>query len=70
MNFFLASTIDDDYLPFRQKGLDRIFHVIDTPYPSVWHTVEDNYSALDMRYVYRFAQLLRVWLAQYLRYKP
>lgn len=33
--------IDDDHRPFMQRGVP-IFHVIPTPFPSVWHKLEVN----------------------------
>eukprot|EP00802_Teleaulax_amphioxeia_P012865 Tamp_12910.p1 GENE.Tamp_12910~~Tamp_12910.p1 ORF type:complete len:519 (-),score=56.95 Tamp_12910:212-1768(-) len=38
--------ISDDHLPWLQRGVP-ILHLIASPFPSVWHTVNDNLSALD-----------------------
>merc|ERR1712098_596814 len=39
--------IDDDHMPFYRLGYDRIIHMIPVPFPSVWHKITDDESALD-----------------------
>jgi glutaminyl-peptide cyclotransferase len=38
--------ISDDHLPFMHKGVE-ILHVIPSPFPGVWHTMEDDGEHLD-----------------------
>jgi glutaminyl-peptide cyclotransferase len=66
--FVLGPTVQDDHTPFQREGLERIFYIITRPFPSVWHTLNDNMDAVDMSYVRRLAQLMRVWVAQYMKY--
>lgn len=57
--------IEDDHLPFLAHGVP-ILHVIPTPFPSVWHTLKDDASALDWPTDYAWAMILRLWTAEYL----
>jgi len=63
-----GNSVKDDHSPFLAEGLERIFYIITRPFPSVWHTTNDDMDALDMNYIRRLAQLLRVWTAQYFKY--
>ncbi|KAH8849198.1 Glutaminyl-peptide cyclotransferase [Schistosoma japonicum] len=38
--------IDDDHLPFVEKGVP-VLHLIPMPFPSVWHTTNDNATNID-----------------------
>lgn len=42
-NVFIA----DDHLPFHQRGLRNILHIIPSPFPTVWHRLADNGDAID-----------------------
>jgi glutaminyl-peptide cyclotransferase len=37
----------DDHVPFHQAGFRQILHLIPSPFPSVWHRMADDGSALD-----------------------
>eukprot|EP00735_Rhodelphis_limneticus_P001246 TRINITY_DN11829_c0_g1::TRINITY_DN11829_c0_g1_i1::g.16565::m.16565 TRINITY_DN11829_c0_g1::TRINITY_DN11829_c0_g1_i1::g.16565 ORF type:complete len:417 (-),score=32.70,sp/Q16769/QPCT_HUMAN/39.40/5e-59,Peptidase_M28/PF04389.12/1.5e-34 TRINITY_DN11829_c0_g1_i1:39-1289(-) len=51
--------IDDDHRPFRDLGVP-IAHIIPVPFPSVWHTANDNLDALDRGIVENLARIFRV----------
>jgi glutaminyl-peptide cyclotransferase len=68
MSPLAASAPSDDHSPFLRNGLRRIFYVITRPFPSVWHTTNDDRDCLDLDYIRSFNMLLRVWTAQYLQY--
>ncbi|WFD36019.1 glutaminyl-peptide cyclotransferase [Malassezia cuniculi] len=57
--------ISDDHLPFIERGVP-IVHVIPWPFPSVWHKIQDDVSALDYDTIYAFAQIVRLFTAEYL----
>ncbi|MCO5562946.1 hypothetical protein L7F22_016582 [Adiantum nelumboides] len=56
--------IDDDHRPFLQNGVP-ILHLIASPFPSVWHTMGDDASALDYPTIYAWTMIMRVFVAEY-----
>lgn len=44
---WLGGAIDDDHRPFQQRGVE-ILHLIPNPFPSVWHTIQDDGEHLDI----------------------
>jgi len=65
---------EDDHIPFKRRGVP-ILHLIATKnvapgFPSVWHTMGDNRSALDFKNIKNFNKILRVFVAEYLHIKP
>ncbi|RIB20849.1 hypothetical protein C2G38_1963325 [Gigaspora rosea] len=61
--------IQDDHLPFLNKGVP-VLHLITYPFPSVWHTFADNFSAIDEEAVYRLNTVFRIFTAEYLEIDP
>jgi len=61
--------IGDDHVPFMHNGVS-ILHVIGDPFPSVWHTLRDDASALDLPTMRRWNLILRVFIAEYLHLQP
>lgn len=57
--------IEDDHLPFRKRGV-RILHLIQSPFPDVWHKASDNVDALDFPAIDELSTILRVFVTQYL----
>ncbi|KAJ7047189.1 glutaminyl-peptide cyclotransferase-like protein [Mycena alexandri] len=66
MNF---GGIEDDHIPFLRKGVD-VLHLITSPFPSVWHSVHDDGSALHLPTMRRWNILFRVFMAEYLHLRP
>ncbi|KAI9459960.1 hypothetical protein HD554DRAFT_2224192 [Boletus coccyginus] len=62
-------TTFDDHIPFLRKGVD-VLHVIPLPYPKVWHTLQDDATALDISTMRRWNLVLRVFLSEYLGLQP
>ena len=72
-----SQTIQDDQVPFLRLGVSRILHMIDSPFPSVWHQLADDRweegeatlpsSALDLPTIHGLARVLRVLLYTYLK---
>lgn len=60
-----TASISDDHEPFLIHGVP-IVHVIPYPFPTVWHTKQDDASALDYDVIYACAQIMRVFTAEYL----
>ncbi|KAF9126491.1 hypothetical protein BGW39_006585 [Mortierella sp. 14UC] len=58
--------IDDDHRPFMQRGVP-IFHVIPTPFPHVWHKLEDDANAISPEVVEGWANIFRTFTVEYLQ---
>ncbi|KII89096.1 hypothetical protein PLICRDRAFT_40736 [Plicaturopsis crispa FD-325 SS-3] len=61
--------IGDDHEPFLKKGVS-ILHVITQPFPTVWHRLNDDASALDLPTMRRWNLILRVFMSEYLNLRP
>ncbi|EIN07213.1 glutaminyl-peptide cyclotransferase-like protein [Punctularia strigosozonata HHB-11173 SS5] len=61
--------IEDDHIPFLKEGVD-VLHIIASPFPRVWHTLQDDASALDLPTMRRWNLILRVFMSEYLGLKP
>jgi len=57
--------IEDDHIPFLIRGVP-ILHLIPVPFPSVWHTADDNRNAVNIPTVENLNKILRVFVAEYL----
>lgn len=57
--------IQDDHIPFLQRDVP-IVHLIPTPFPQVWHKLDDNREAIDTTTVENLSKILRVFVAEYL----
>ncbi|KIK93671.1 hypothetical protein PAXRUDRAFT_144569 [Paxillus rubicundulus Ve08.2h10] len=68
-NQFNYGYIGDDHVPFLRKGVN-ILHVIANPFPSVWHTLRDDATALDIPTMRRWNLILRVFMTEYLGLQP
>uniref|UniRef100_A0A2A4JKC7 glutaminyl-peptide cyclotransferase n=1 Tax=Heliothis virescens TaxID=7102 RepID=A0A2A4JKC7_HELVI len=64
-----GAVIEDDHIPFMRRNVD-ILHVIPSPFPSVWHTPEDNMAALDFKTIENLNKIFRVFVAEYLHIQP
>jgi len=55
------SNLGDDHRPFFNLGLKRILHMIANPFPSVWHTLDDNEASVDYPTVEYIQRLITVF---------
>ncbi|XP_064187715.1 glutaminyl-peptide cyclotransferase isoform X1 [Anguilla rostrata] len=55
----------DDHKPFLNRGV-RILHLIPTPFPSVWHTFDDNEQNLDRTSIQNLNKIMQVFVLEYL----
>ncbi|KAJ2787593.1 hypothetical protein GGI15_000616 [Coemansia interrupta] len=53
-----VSRVDDDHRPFVEREVP-VMHLISVPFPKVWHTLDDNASALDPRVIADMSIILR-----------
>ncbi|XP_071833425.1 glutaminyl-peptide cyclotransferase-like isoform X2 [Apostichopus japonicus] len=58
--------IQDDHIPFLHRGMNRIIHLIASPFPRVWHTMDDNRDALDPPSIDDLNKILHVFVVEYL----
>jgi len=64
------SMVQDDHVPFYNLGLRKILHMIATPFPSVWHTLADDATALHYPTIKQLGRVLRVTVFSYLNGAP
>jgi glutaminyl-peptide cyclotransferase len=57
--------ISDDHLPFMSKGVE-ILHVIPSPFPRVWHTMEDDGEHLDAETVRDWCKIVGAFVLEWL----
>ncbi|KAJ1962851.1 hypothetical protein GGI12_002399 [Dipsacomyces acuminosporus] len=58
--------VDDDHRPFVERDVP-VLHLISTPFPKVWHSLQDDAKALDPKVIQDMSLLLRSFVASYLR---
>uniref|UniRef100_A0A8C8VQJ4 Glutaminyl-peptide cyclotransferase n=1 Tax=Pelusios castaneus TaxID=367368 RepID=A0A8C8VQJ4_9SAUR len=58
-------SVEDDHVPFLRKGVP-VLHLIATPFPWVWHTMEDTEENLHPPTVENLCKILAAFLAEYL----
>ncbi|XP_061639248.1 glutaminyl-peptide cyclotransferase-like a [Phyllopteryx taeniolatus] len=57
--------VEDDHIPFLRRGVP-VLHVIATPFPNVWHTVDDSEENMHRPTVENLTKIMAVFLAEYL----
>ncbi|CAH7683449.1 glutaminyl-peptide cyclotransferase [Phakopsora pachyrhizi] len=56
--------IEDDHLPFLKEDVP-ILHLISSPFPRVWHSLEDDRTALDLQTILEWNLILQTSLIEY-----
>lgn len=62
---WLGGMIGDDHVPFMERGVD-VLHIIPTPFPHVWHTIEDDGAHLDLPTVTDWSRLITAFTAEWM----
>ncbi|KAI0966171.1 peptidase family M28 [Xylaria arbuscula] len=62
---FGRGMVEDDHIPFMRRGVP-IMHLIATPFPSVWHTMDDDGAHLDMPTVRDWARIVTAFTLEWL----
>ncbi|XP_077421175.1 glutaminyl-peptide cyclotransferase-like a isoform X2 [Vanacampus margaritifer] len=57
--------VEDDHVPFLRRGVP-ILHVIATPFPDVWHTMDDNEENIHRPTMENLTKIMAIFLAEYL----
>lgn len=63
--FNMGWGIQDDHVPFMARGVE-ILHVIPSPFPTVWHTPQDDADHLHMPTVEDWAKIVTAFLAEWM----
>lgn len=56
--------LQDDHVPFMQRGVP-ILSLLAHPFPKVWHTINDNWDAIDFNKTRRVQYVLEEFVANY-----
>lgn len=64
-DFVRRGSIADDHLPFMARGV-QILHMIPSPFPDVWHEIEDDGAHLDLHTVDDWSMIFTGFAAEYL----
>ena len=62
---FTRGYVQDDHIPFMARGVP-ILHVIPTPFPPVWHTMEDDGEHLDPATVDDWAKIVTAFVVEWM----
>lgn len=62
---FSRGFVQDDHVPFMARGVP-ILHIIPTPFPYVWHTMEDDGLRLDGPTVQDWAKIMAAFVAEWM----
>ena len=64
-NFGYGNIIQDDHIPFLRKGVP-VLHLIASPFPEVWHTMDDNEENLHASTIDNLNKIIQVFVLEYL----
>jgi glutaminyl-peptide cyclotransferase len=59
------SFVGDDHVPFMARGVD-VLHIIPSPFPAVWHTMDDDGKHLDMPTVRDWSKIVTAFTLEWL----
>ncbi|XP_017862499.1 PREDICTED: glutaminyl-peptide cyclotransferase isoform X2 [Drosophila arizonae] len=59
------SQVEDDHIPFLRRNVP-VVHLIPIPFPSVWHTTDDNEQMIDYATTNNLALVIRLFTLEYL----
>lgn len=62
---FYVGGIEDDHIPFLRRGVE-VLHVIPIPFPSVWHTMNDDGDHLDMDTTTDWAKIVTAFVGEWM----
>lgn len=61
----MGGMVSDDHLPFMARGVE-ILHMIPTPFPRVWHELDDDGEHLDLDTVEDWAKLVTAFACEWM----
>ncbi|KAK4136795.1 hypothetical protein BT67DRAFT_448094 [Trichocladium antarcticum] len=63
--FYGRGYVADDHVPFMRRGVD-ILHLIPSPFPSVWHTMDDDGAHLDVPTIRDWTRIVTAFVAEWM----
>lgn len=63
--FSMAGMVEDDHIPFMARGVE-VLHIIPTPFPRVWHHMDDDGAHLDLDTCSDWAVLVAGFAAEWM----
>ncbi|MCJ1375443.1 hypothetical protein MMC20_006679 [Loxospora ochrophaea] len=64
-NYWRSGQVEDDHVPFMARGVE-VLHIIPTPFPRVWHEMDDDGEHLDMATVRDWAMLVTAFVGEWM----
>ncbi|KAK0391640.1 hypothetical protein NLU13_1139 [Sarocladium strictum] len=65
---FGRGSIEDDHIPFMRRGVD-VLHMIPSPFPAVWHTMDDDGEHLDLATTRDWAKIVTAFAVEWMDVK-
>ena len=62
---WMGGMVQDDHLPFMARGVE-VLHLIPTPFPRVWHQMDDDGEHLDLKTVSDWSMLITAFAAEWM----
>ncbi|KAL7620378.1 hypothetical protein AAE478_009373 [Parahypoxylon ruwenzoriense] len=62
---FTRAYVQDDHVPFMARGVD-VLHIIPTPFPTTWHTMEDDGEHLDLETLDDWSKIITAFAAEWM----
>ncbi|KAF2201492.1 hypothetical protein GQ43DRAFT_448766 [Delitschia confertaspora ATCC 74209] len=62
---YTGGLIEDDHIPFMARGVE-ILHIIPSPFPRVWHEIDDDGEHLDTDTVEDWAKVVTAFAAEWM----
>ncbi|KAI4864997.1 glutaminyl-peptide cyclotransferase [Hypoxylon rubiginosum] len=62
---FNKAYVQDDHVPFMVRGVD-VLHIIPSPFPDTWHTMDDNGEHLDIATLDDWAKIVTAFAAEWM----
>lgn len=62
---WMGGMVEDDHIPFMARGVE-VLHVIPSPFPRVWHQIDDDGEHLDMDTVADWSLLVTAFAAEWM----
>ena len=62
---WMGGMVQDDHVPFMARGVE-VLHLIPTPFPRVWHQMDDDGEHLDLKTVWDWSRLITAFAAEWL----
>lgn len=57
--------MEDDHIPFMARGVE-VLHIIPSPFPRVWHTINDDGEHLDLSVVEDWGKMVTAFIGEWM----